>query len=73
MAGARTLQWNGRDLPDELRELPAGTYLLESIDAAPSLTVEEDLGLEHGLASLRAGAGRSLEQVRQAIDALLHK
>jgi hypothetical protein len=27
MAGARVLHWNGRDLPDELRELPAGTSL----------------------------------------------
>jgi hypothetical protein len=66
MAGARVLRWNGQDLPDELRALPAGTYVVEAVDA-PALTAEEDDGLEQALASLRAGKGRSLDQVRQSI------
>jgi hypothetical protein len=36
----RVLLWNGRDLPEELRGLPPGTYLLERLDdpeeAAPA-------------------------------------
>ena len=33
MTAARTLHWNGKDLPDELRDLPPGTYLLQSVEA----------------------------------------
>jgi len=72
MAGARVLRWNGRDVPDELRELPAGTYVVEAVDA-PGLTPEEDEGLERALASLRAGKGRSVEQVRQSVASVLDR
>jgi hypothetical protein len=73
MAGSRVLTWNGKDLPAELRGLPAGRYVVESVDAAPALTEEEDEGLRQALDSLRAGRGRSVEQVRQRIDAILRK
>jgi len=73
MAGSRVLTWNGKDLPMELRALPAGRYLVESIDDVPALTAEEDEGLRQALASLRAGRGRSVDQVRQRIDAVLRK
>jgi len=72
MAGARVLRWNGQDVPDELRELPAGTYVVEAVDA-PLLTPEEDEGLERALASLRAGKGRSVDQVRQSIASILDR
>lgn len=71
MAGARVLRWNGQDLPDELRDLPAGTYIVEAAEVV--LTADEDAGLERALASLRAGKGRSLEQVRQSIAATLER
>lgn len=73
MAGARVLHWNGKDIPEELRELPVGTYLVEAVDDAPSLTSDEEQGIEQALASLRAGQGRTTEQVRQRIDSLLRK
>jgi len=57
MAGSRVLTWNGKDLPTELRKLPAGRYLVEAVDEVPALT--EDEGLRQALASLRAGKGRS--------------
>jgi hypothetical protein len=72
MAGARVLRWNGKDLPEELRELPAGTYLVEAVDAL-LLTQDEDEGLAKALASLRAGGGRSLDQVRQSIASALDR
>ena len=72
MAGARTLHWNGKDLPEELRDLPPGTYVVEAIDP-PALTLEEEEGLSVGLASLRAGKGRTLDQVRETIDAILRR
>jgi hypothetical protein len=70
MAGARVLRWNGKDLPDELRDLPAGTYVLEAVES-PSLSEEDEEGLEQALASLRAGRGRSIEDVRQTIASLV--
>jgi hypothetical protein len=73
MAGARLLHWNGKDIPEELRELPAGTYVVEAVDSAPSLTTDEDQGLAEALASLRSGQERTPEQVRQRIDSVLRK
>ena len=31
---ARVVTWNGKDIPTELRELPAGRYVVEAIDDA---------------------------------------
>ena len=73
MAGSRVLTWNGKDLPAELSALPAGRYVVEALDDIPALTEEEDEGLRQALASLRAGKGRSVEQVRQKLDAVLRK
>jgi hypothetical protein len=69
MAGARILTWNGKDLPGELRDLPAGRYAVESIDDVSTLTPEEEDGLRQALTSLRTGKGRTVEQVRETIDA----
>lgn len=73
MAGARVLHWNGKDVPDELRALPAGTYVVEAVGEISELTQEEDEGLGRALASLRAGKGRTIEQVRQTIDSILRR
>jgi hypothetical protein len=70
---ARVLHWNGRDLPDELRELPAGRYVLERADEAPELTAEEEEGLRRALASVAEGRGRPLDTVRASIDASLSR
>jgi hypothetical protein len=73
MAGARVVHWNGKDVPDELRELPAGTYIVEPLDRAPPLTTDDEEGLRAAMASLRAGKGRTIDQVRQSIDAILRR
>jgi len=73
MAGSRVLHWNGTDIPDELRDLPAGTYVVEAVDGASLLTPDEDRGLAEALASLRAGEGRSLDQVRKTIDSIIRR
>ena len=73
MAGARVVHWNGKDVPDELRELPAGTYIVEAVDQAPQLTPDEEDGLRAAMASLGTGKGRTVEQVRQTIDAILRR
>lgn len=73
MAAVRVLHWNGKDVPDELRELPAGAYVVEAVGETPSLTQEEDEGLGRALASFRAGKGRTVDQVRQTIDSILRR
>lgn len=73
MARARVLHWNGKVIPHELRDLPGGTYVVEAVDEAPSLSADEEHGIAHALASLRAGQGRTTEQVRQRINSLLCK
>lgn len=73
MARSRVLTWNGTDLPEELRDLPAGRYVIESADDVTHLTHEDDEGLRQALASMRAGDGRSVEQVRGTIDARLRR
>jgi hypothetical protein len=68
---ARVVNWNGKNIPPELRELPPGRYVVESVDLVPELTVEDEEGLEAGLASLRRGAGISAEQIHAEMRALI--
>ncbi len=65
---ARVLHWNGEDVPEELRDLPAGRYVVESLDDVPELTEDEEEGLRQALASLRAGNGRTVDEVRSDPD-----
>jgi hypothetical protein len=61
------IHWNGSDLPEALRSLPAGDYVVAPVDAVPLLSPEEEEGLIEALASLRAGHGVEHEQVRSRI------
>jgi hypothetical protein len=67
---ARTMTWNGKDVPPELRELPAGRYVVEAIeDEAPALTAEEEAGIEAALESYRQGRVVDSKRAREIIDA----
>jgi hypothetical protein len=69
---ARVVTWNGKDLPAELRELPAGRYVVEAIDDdAPALSPEEEAGIEAALESYRQGRVVDAKRARQIIDAAL--
>lgn len=70
---ARVLHWNGKDLPEELRDLPAGRYVLEQADEGPELSDEEEEGLRRALASIEGGRGSSVDQVRRTIDSILRR
>jgi hypothetical protein len=70
---ATVLKWNGKDVPDELRGRPTGRYVIESVDALPVLTEEEEKGLEEGLDALDRGEGVGIEVVRAEIDALVKR
>jgi hypothetical protein len=53
----RILKWNGNDIPEELRSLPAGRYVVEALDETPALTPEEEEGLVEALRELDKGEG----------------
>jgi hypothetical protein len=67
------MSWNGDDLPDELRHLPAGRYVVTPVDELGELSAEQDAGLEQALSSLRAGEGIDHEDVRSRIAAKLKR
>ncbi len=56
------VNWNGVDVPEELKALEKGRYVLVPIDEPPELTEEQEAGLEDAMASIRAGEGLSLEE-----------
>ena len=69
---ARILTWNGKDVPPELRELPAGRYVVEAVeDEAPALSAEEEAGIEAALESYRQGRVVDSRRAREIIDAAL--
>jgi hypothetical protein len=64
--------WNGKDVPSELRELPAGRYVVEAVDdEAPLLSLDEDAGIEAALESYRQGRVVDAARARQIIEAAL--
>ena len=65
------VNWNGVDVPEELKGLKKGRYVLLPMDEAPELTEEQEAGLEAALASVRAGKGVSLDEVRAKVKAHL--
>ena len=56
------VNWNGVDVPEELKALKKGRYVLVPVDDPPELTEEQEAGLEAALASVRAGEGLSRDE-----------
>ena len=69
---AQVVTLNGKDVPPELRELPAGRYIVEGVEEeAPVLSAEEEAGIEAALESYRQGHVVDAKRARQIIDAAL--
>ena len=69
---AKVVTWNGKDIPAELRELPAGRYVVEPIDyEAPTLSPDEEAGIEAALESYRQGRVVDAKRARQIIETAL--
>lgn len=65
----RIVTWNGKDIPPELLELPAGCCVVESVEEEPPvLTPEEEAGIESALESYRQGRIIDAERAREIID-----
>ena len=67
------LHWNGIDVPQEMRSLPEGRYVVDAIDAAPVLSPDEEAGLDAALESLRQGRGIEADAVFRRIEGRLHR
>lgn len=68
----RLVTWNGKDLPPEFRNLPAGRYVVEAVeDEAPILSPAEEVGIEAALESYRQGRTVDAPRARQAINTVL--
>ncbi len=59
------IDWNGADVPSELRGLPAGKYIIQRAD--DTLTPEEEQGLVIALESVRTGRGVSHDAARERL------
>jgi hypothetical protein len=69
---AHVVTWNGKDLPPELHDLPAGRYVVEAVEEeAPVLSAEEEAGIEAALESYRQGRVVDAKRAREIIDAAL--
>ena len=69
---AKVVTWNGKDVPAELRDLPAGRYVVEPVDdEAPALTADEEAGIETALESYRQGRVVDAKRARHIIDSAL--
>jgi hypothetical protein len=62
---AMVIEWDGQQVPDELRQLPPGRYVIER--AADALTPAEDAGIAEALDQLDAGQGIDLADVLRAV------
>ena len=70
---ATLLDWNGKELPKELRALPTGRYVIEPVDRVLDLAAEEEAGLEAAARSLDDGEGLSLDVVRRRLEGILRR
>ena len=69
---SRFATWNGKDLPSEFRDLPAGRYVVEAVqDEAPALSPDEESGIEAALESYRQGRFVEAKRAREIIDIAL--
>ncbi len=65
----KVLHWNGKDLPAELKELPAGEYTI--VPKEYELTPEEDAAVQEALDEYeRTGESFDGEQVHRELRAL---
>ena len=61
---ATIIEWDGTNVPEELRHLPPGRYIVdpvENMEDLNDLTEEEDAGIRHALDQADAGLAIPLE------------
>ena len=66
----RIIEWDGTHIPEELRQLPPGRYLIGSayeLWDEDELTPEEDAGIRLALDQIEAGQGVPVEEAMRQI------
>jgi hypothetical protein len=64
------LNFDGKELPEEMRSLPSGRYVLQPVDEVPVLTAEEEAGLEEAARSLDRGEGLTPDELRAELNGI---
>jgi hypothetical protein len=62
------LNFDGKQLPEEMRSLPSGRYVLQSVDEVLALSAEEEAGIEEAARSLDRGEGFTPEEFRLKLE-----
>jgi hypothetical protein len=65
----KVLRWNGRDLPDELRSLPPGDYVVSPLADDHALSPEEEEGVEEALDEADRGETVGSDEVWRSLAA----
>jgi len=63
------IEWDGTRLPEELRQLPPGRYILALVDDGDALSDDEDAAVRRGLDELTAGRMLPLDEAVRGIRA----
>jgi hypothetical protein len=63
---SRIIEWDGSHVPDELRALPPGRYVVEPLSAP--LTAGEMQGIRDAMDELDAGLGIPFEEVMRELE-----
>ena len=63
----KVLRWNGRDLPEELRSLPPGDYVVSPLMDDHALSPDEEEGLEEALDEVDRGEAVASEEVWRSL------
>jgi hypothetical protein len=72
MSARARVTWNGKDIPPELRELPAVVYVVDRVEEEPFvLTLDEEVGIGAPLESYHQGRAVDSKCAREFIDAAL--
>lgn len=63
----RTIVWDGEHVPEAMKAMPPGRYVLQPADDDATLTQQEESGIREALDQIDAGQGRSLREVIEDI------
>jgi len=63
---SRIIEWDGSHVPEELRQLPPGRYVVEPLSAP--LTIQEEQGILEALEDLDAGRGVPFDEAMSELE-----
>jgi hypothetical protein len=66
---ATIIEWDGTHVPEDLRKLPPGRYVIEYVEELDELTPGEDAGIRAALDDLEAGHGIPYEEAMRELRA----